>query len=94
MGALTDEETMELRLLKKTTSMYHDPWFCAEPEIFLRMRKKCKEKPSQTQHLSVFAMSAEIVGSQIRVKITSSFPAGAVITNVNRIHTDDCEVSC
>jgi hypothetical protein len=71
MGSLTEEEIMEFRLLKKTTNILHDPRYCAEPEIFLPMREKCDDKTSQTKHLSVFAMSAEIVGGQIRVKITS-----------------------
>jgi hypothetical protein len=61
-------EKQQWTLLTKTTSLLHDPTFCAEPEVFLGLRRKCQANPSQTRKLSMVGLSTEMEGGVIRIK--------------------------
>jgi hypothetical protein len=46
----------------------HGPDYCAEPEVFLPLRRKCSRDAATSRKLSVFALSAEIKGNEILIK--------------------------
>jgi len=55
---LSDEETEERKRLWQTTNHQRNPTYCAEPEIFLPMRRH--SKTHNTKKLSVHALSLQL----------------------------------
>jgi hypothetical protein len=62
---LSDEETEERKRLWQTTSHQRNPTYCAEPELFLPMRKHSKR--NDTKKLSVHALSLQLEDGKIRI---------------------------
>jgi hypothetical protein len=63
----TTADNTELKGLQKITKVNRGPGYCAEPEVFLPMRRKCSRDAATNRKLSVLAL-AEIKGKDIQIK--------------------------
>lgn len=64
---LSDAETEERKFLLQTTTHQRGPTYCAEPEIFLPMRRHSTGKTKKTKKLSVHALSVQLKKGKIQV---------------------------